>query len=114
MRMQPTCATLRPMSSYAVLWKKENALAQAGRLELDPYGIWLHGGLRGQEVRVEIPYSEIEAVEHTRRDRIGPCRALCVHTRCNGEVMLATLGGPGVLGEILDFLRAGCTRMGLQ
>jgi hypothetical protein len=54
-----------------VFWRN-GGVAFHGRLELDPHGLWLHGGERGHELRVEVPYDEIISVERDRHDRIWP------------------------------------------
>jgi hypothetical protein len=97
---RPIRTKIRAMSSYAVFWRN-GGIAFHGRLEFDPYGLWLHGGERGHEIRVEVPYDEIVSAERTG-DRIGPCPAIRVHTRAAGTLLVASIGGFGVLSEILD------------
>ena len=92
------------MSSYAVLWRDDESRATAGRLELDSHGLWLHGGGRGAEVCLEVPYGDIESVEHDVRVRIGSCRGLRLVTRHAGTLVIATVAGTGMLGEIRDRL----------
>lgn len=89
------------MSSYAVLWKTPNGAPMAGRLELDPHGLWLHGGNNEERVRVEIPFDELLSVDRGPCLRIGPCRAIELTTRAAGSLLLATIAGAGTLGEIL-------------
>lgn len=95
------------MASYAVLWRN-SGIAFYGRLEFDPDGLWLQGGERGHELRVEVPYDEIISVERDQHDRIGPSPAIRVQTRAAGSLLIASiggLGGPGELGEIADNVR---------
>jgi hypothetical protein len=90
------------MSSYAVLWQDQLGRTRAGRLEFDPHGLWLHGGDRNDETRLEIPYGEIVVAEREPRRRIGPCRALRLECRNAGPLLLASLGSGGILAEILE------------
>jgi hypothetical protein len=89
--------------SYAVFWKN-SGIAFHGRLEFDPHGLWLHGGERGHELRVEIPYEEIVSVERDRHDKIGPCPAIRIQTRAASDLLIASSHGVGILGEIQDTL----------
>jgi hypothetical protein len=95
--------TLECMSSYAVFWRN-GGVAFYGRLEFDPHGLWLHGGERGHELRVEVPYEEIVSVERGRHDRIGPCQAIRIQTRAASDLLIASSNGGGTLGEIQDTL----------
>lgn len=87
------------MSSYAVFWSN-GGIAFYGRLELDPHALWLHGGEPGHELRVEVPYDEIVGVEHAAQARIGSGQAIRVQTRAAGNLLIASSGGAGSLGEI--------------
>ena len=92
------------MSSYAVFWRN-GGIAFHGRLEFDPHGLWLQGGERGHELRVEVPYEEIVHVERDGHDQIGPCQAIRIQTRAANDLLIASSGGSGILGEIQDTLR---------
>jgi hypothetical protein len=94
---------IQAMSSYAVSWRNGGRIAFHGRLEFDPYGLWLHGGERGHEIRVEVPYDEIVSADRAG-DRIGPCPAIRVHTRAAGTLLIASIGGFGILSEILEIV----------
>lgn len=96
-------ATLERVSGYAVLWQSGKGRPRSGRLEFDPCGLFLHGGHRGHEVRIEIPYDEIESLER-KNDRIGPCRGIRLRTRSAGNLVIASFGGAGALTEIADTL----------
>lgn len=91
------------MSSYAVVWRN-GGIAFYGRLELDPHGLWLHGGEKGHELRVEIPYDEIVKVERNSQDRIGSSPALRIQSRAAGTLLIASAAGVGMLGEIQQAL----------
>ena len=91
------------MSSYAVFWRN-GGIAFHGRLEFDPHGLWLHGGERGHELRVEVRYDEIVSVERDSNDQIGPCEAIRIRTRAARDLLIASIGGIGILSEIQDTL----------
>jgi hypothetical protein len=105
----PSRAKIRAMSSYAVFWRN-GGIAFHGRLEFDPYGLWLHGGEPGHQLRVEVPYDEIVRAERAG-DRIGPCPAIRIHTRAAGTLLIASIGGVGVLSEILETLHRNARRL---
>ena len=92
------------MSSYAAVWQSRNGLPHSGRLELTHSGLWLHGGSRESEERVGIPYGEILGVERDANTHIGPCRAITVLSRNAGELLIASVGGVGVLTDIFAAL----------
>lgn len=96
----PTCIKIRAMSSYAVCWQS-SGIVFYGRLEFERYGLWLYGGERGYELRVEVPYDEIVSAERAG-DRIGPCPAIRIETRAAGSLLIASMSGFGILSEILD------------
>ena len=97
----PSRTTMRRMSSYAVFWRN-GGIAFHGRLELEPHGLWLHGGERGHELRLEVPYDEIVGVERDAQTRIGSCQAIRVQTRAAGNLLIASSGKTGNLGEIQE------------
>jgi hypothetical protein len=88
------------MSTYPVFWRN-GGIAFHGRLEFDPHGLWLSGGKRGHEIRVEVPYDEIVSADRAG-DRVGPCPAIRIHTRAAGTLLIASIGGFGILSEILE------------
>jgi hypothetical protein len=92
------------MESYAVLWQEGGAAPVTGRLDFGARNLTLHGGHRGAEVRVDIPYTDICAAERGR-ESIGPLRAIRLDSRTRGSMLLATLGGLTLRGEILESLQ---------
>lgn len=100
MYSRPILTKIRAMSSYAVFWRN-GGIAFHGGLEFDAYGLWLLGGERGHELRVEVPYDEIIGAERAG-DRIGPCPAIRIRTRAAGPLLIASIGGFGILSEILE------------
>jgi hypothetical protein len=88
----------------------KGGIAFYGQLELDPYGLCLHGGEPGHEIRIEVPYDEIVSAERPG-DRIGTCPAIRIQTRAAGILLIASTAGFGTLGEILDKV---CRNVGLR
>jgi hypothetical protein len=90
------------MASYPVIWRERGRdAATTGRLELgDGVGFSLHGGPRGEEVRAEILYDDLERVCRDHDSRIGSCQALQIDTRTGRSLLLATIGGIALLNEI--------------
>ena len=103
--MSRLASMLGHMTSYAVVWKSGSQSPMSGRLELDPHGLWLDGGNRDQHVRIEIPYDEIVSVERGASLRLGPCRAIRLHTRAAGSLLLATIAGIATQSEIIAQLQ---------
>jgi hypothetical protein len=93
------------MASYAVVWQRGDRLPLAGRLELTQEGLRLQGGSRGSEERVEIPSGEILGLERDSETRIGRCRAITIVSRNAGELLVASVGGVGILSEIFAALQ---------
>jgi hypothetical protein len=93
------------MSSYAVLWQRGRGEPVPGRLEFDPDGLWLQGGNRGSEVRVEIPYDEIVTANRDPFAHIGRRHAIRVESRAAGALLLASVGAVGELSEIFDTIQ---------
>ena len=95
--------------SYAVLWSANRESIHAGRLALLPSSLLLEGSTRGDAFRHEVGYDEIVGVGIGR----GPSERIrglpvVVIKRVGGELLrVATLGGVGLLGELVDELDAG-------
>jgi hypothetical protein len=93
------------MSGYAVVWRTVGGRRVSGRLELASEGVWLSGGSRDAQVTVEIPYDEIVAAQREPVAGSGSSRLIRLDSRAAGSLLLASLDGPGVLGEILAALQ---------
>ena len=99
--MSGLASMLGDMTSYAVLWQNASQSPMSGRLELDPYGLWLHGGNRDQQVRIEIPYGEIVSIDREPTIRIGPCRAIRLNTHAAGSLLVAAIAGIATQCDLL-------------
>jgi hypothetical protein len=94
-------------STYAVIWSNgETEPTRVGKLELRDKFFALHGGAEQCEVRENVAYSEIEAVH---RKRLGSAPALKIDRTCGPPLLLASIGGLGLLHEIADALTTGLT-----
>jgi hypothetical protein len=103
--MSRLASILQDMTSYAVLWQNGSQSPMSGRLELEPHGLWLHGGNRDQQVRIEIPYDEIVGIDREPSVRIGPCRAIRLHTRAAGSLVVAAIAGIATQCDLLYSLQ---------
>ena len=93
------------MSSYPVVWRSGDELPISGRLELTANALCLDGGDRGHEARLVIPYDQLLGLERDSLMRIGRCRAILIFSRNAGELLVASVGGVGLLSEIFSALQ---------
>jgi len=100
----PVCTTMRCMSSYAVFWQYGSGIAFHGRLDFVAGGFRLRGGEPGHDLRVEVAYGEVVAVERDSHTRIGSSQAIRIRTRAAGILLVASAGDAGMLGEIQRLL----------
>jgi len=105
MQSASVCTTMRCMSSYAVFWQYGCGIAFHGRLDFVADGFRLRGGEPGHDLRVEVAYGEVVAVEQDSRTRIGSSQAIRIRTRAAGSLLVASAGDAGMLGEIQQLLR---------
>jgi hypothetical protein len=91
------------VSSYAVVWRSDEGSPHAGRLELTEKALSLHG----RDRRLVIPYAQVLGLERGSQTRIGRSRAIRIFTdsRNAGELLVATVGGVGLLSEIFTALQ---------
>ncbi len=99
------------MSSYPVVWRHgEDGPLLSGRLELTENALRLRGGGdRRHEKRLAIPYSEILGVERGPEMRIGRCRAITIVRHNTAELLVASIGGIGLLNEIFAVIQQALT-----
>ena len=101
------------MGSYPVVWQvaQSGEPVVAGRLEIGRRSLTLHGGHRGSERRLEIPFADISCV---RGDYawLGPLRAIAVDAPDVGSLILATTAGLMIRFEILEQLQLAATAAG--
>jgi len=99
---------------YAVVWRTGEGPISSGRLELGDDDLVLHGS--GEPDGLRIPFEELSSVEIGRgtAERINGDKSLVLERPSCERVLIAALGGVGLLGELTDLLarlraeRAAC------
>lgn len=92
--------------SYAVVWARHpEERPLAGRLDLTEHGLRLRGGNGEAREKLVIPSTEILGLERGPQVRIGGSRAITVFRRSADELLIASVGGVSVLGEIFTALQ---------
>jgi hypothetical protein len=87
---------------YAVVWRTGDGPNSSGRLEVGDDELVLKGTPEG----LRIPFDELSSVEIGRaaRERVNGDRSLVLERPDCERVLVAALGGVGLLGEIIDLL----------
>lgn len=90
--------------NYAVVWRTGEGPTSSGRLELGDDGLILHG--TGTPKALRIPFEDLSSVEIGRAagERINGDKALVLERPSCDRVLIAALGGVGLLGEITELL----------
>jgi hypothetical protein len=91
-------------NEYAVVWRTDHGPTCSGRLELGENDLVLNGAAAPQGLR--IPLSDLSSVEIGRApgDRINGEKSLVLERSSCERVLVAALGGVGLLGEINELL----------
>jgi hypothetical protein len=89
---------------YAVVWRTGDGPTSSGKLELGDDDLVLHGS--GEPDRLRIPFDELSSVEIGRgaAERINGDKSLVLERHSCERVLVAALGGVGLLGELNDLL----------
>jgi hypothetical protein len=89
---------------YAVAWRSGAGPISSGRLELGDDDLVLHGS--GVSDRLRIPFDELSSVEIGRGtdERINGDKSIVLERHSCERVLVAALGGVGLLGELTDLL----------
>jgi hypothetical protein len=89
---------------YAVVWRTGEGPTSSGRLELGDDDLVLHGS--GEADGLRIPLDELSSVEIGRgtAERINGDKSLVLERHSCERVLVAALGGVGLLGELTDLL----------
>jgi len=89
---------------YAVVWRTGDGPTSSGRLELGDDDLVLHGS--GGPDGLRIPFDELSSVEIGRGagERINGDKSLVLERHSCERVLVAALGGVGLLGELTDLL----------
>jgi hypothetical protein len=88
---------------YAAVWRTGDGPTSSGKLELGSDDLLLHGS--GEE-ELRIPFDELTSVEIGRAagERVNGDRSLVLERHSCERVLVAALGGVGLLGELTDLL----------
>jgi hypothetical protein len=89
---------------YAVVWRTGDGPTSSGRLELGEDELVLHGA--GGPEGLRIPFDELSSAEIGRGagERINGDKSVVLERHSCDRVLIAALGGVGLLGEITDLL----------
>jgi hypothetical protein len=89
---------------YAVVWRTGDGAASTGRLELGEHELVLYEA--GATERLRISFDELASVEIGRgaSERINGLKSLVLERQTCEQVLIAALGGVGLLGEVSDLL----------
>jgi hypothetical protein len=91
-------------NEYAVVWRTDNGATSSGRLELGENDLVLNGATAPEGLR--IPLADLSSVEIGRApgDRVNGEKSLVLERNSCERVLVAALGGVGLLGEINELL----------
>jgi hypothetical protein len=97
-------AVRKNLHDYAVVWRTGDGPTWSGRLELGEDELVLYGGGRREGLR--IPFNDLSSVEIGRgaRERINGDKSVVLERYSCERVLVAALGGVGLLGEITELL----------
>jgi len=90
--------------SYGVVWRENEGPLGRGKLELLAGALRLTG-LSGEEATSrDVPYDELSLVRvgRAKSDRIAGRRTLMLTRRGGDTISIASVAGPGVIGELAD------------
>jgi hypothetical protein len=89
---------------YAVVWCTGTGPTSSGRLELGDDDLVLHGS--GEPDGLRIPFDELSSVEIGRgpTERINGEKSLVLERHSCERVLVAALGGVGLVGEVNELL----------
>jgi hypothetical protein len=89
---------------YAVVWRTGDGPTSSGRLELGDDDLVLQGS--GEPDGLRIPFDELSSVEIGcgTAERINGNKSLVLERHSCERVLVAALGGVGLLGEVTDLL----------
>jgi hypothetical protein len=92
-----------PPHEYAVVWRTGNGPTSSGKLQLGADDLVLHGS---SEDELRIPFDELSSAEIGRAaaERINGDKSLVLERQSCERVLVAALGGVGLLGELTDLL----------
>src|SRR6266508_196335 len=92
-----------PPQEYAVVWRSGDGPTSSGKLELGADDLVLHAS---SEDELRIPFDELSSAEIGRAadERVNGDKSLVLERHSCERVLVAALGGVGLLGELTDLL----------
>ena len=89
---------------YAVVWRTGEGPTSSGKLELGADDLVLHGSHGSDGLR--IPFDQLSSAEIGRAagERLNGDKSLVLERHSCERVLIAALGGVGLLGELTDLL----------
>lgn len=99
------------VSSYAVVWQKDDGPVVPGQLRLEQGGIRLFGASAGRPEEHTLPYQSLGSVRlaHAPDERLTGRPSLLVELRTLERFLIAAIGGFGVLTELAEQITAAMT-----
>lgn len=100
----PANRTHERLRQYAVAWRTGDGAACSGKLEVGRDELVLKGAATPEGLH--IPLVDVCSVEVSRApaDRVNDQRSLVIERESSERVLIAALGGIGLLGELNDLL----------
>jgi hypothetical protein len=100
----PAEGSPRNQHEFAVFWRTGDGPTSSGKLELGEHELALRGSSEPDGLRIQ--FDELSSVEIGRGvgERINGAKSLVLERPACERVLIAALGGVGLLGEITDLL----------
>ncbi|HEV8098498.1 MAG TPA: hypothetical protein VGP56_05085 [Gaiellaceae bacterium] len=93
-------------TTYGVVWREGETPLARGKLELLPCSVRLDGLAGSEQVALEIPYEELDAVRtgRTSSDRLNGQPTLVLERRDAESIVIASVAQAGVVAELTEHL----------
>jgi hypothetical protein len=93
-------------TTYGVVWREGERPLARGKLELLPRSVRLDGLAGAEQVALEIPYDDLDAVRtgRTSSDRLNGHPTLVLERRDAEPIVIAAVAQAGVVAELNEHL----------
>jgi hypothetical protein len=93
-------------TTYGVVWREGERPLARGKLELLPRSVRLDGLAGAEQVALEIPYDDLDAVRtgRTSSDRLNGHPTLVLERRDAEPIVIAAVAQAGVVAELTEHL----------
>jgi hypothetical protein len=93
-------------TTYGVVWREGERPRARGKLELLPRSVRLDGLAGAEQVALEIPYDDLDAVRtgRTSSDRLNGHPTLVLERRDAEPIVIAAVAQAGVVAELNEHL----------